>query len=91
MYECRKLLFQSEYEREYTAQEKTGSKMKEIIDIYNYVVKEVRSINREMRGYIDSCHKEPERRAVYLEHSTEYFEDIENIAINSSSLIMKYK
>ena len=39
MYEWREHLFHSAYEYACTAQETTISKMKDIVDIYNYVIK----------------------------------------------------
>ena len=39
MYECRKYLFHSMYQRECTAQETTIHKTKEIVDMYNYEIK----------------------------------------------------
>ena len=44
-----------------------------------------------MQDYIDSCHKESERRAAYLEQSTAYYENIENITVDSASLIPQEK
>ena len=40
-----------------------------------------------MWKYIDSCHKELERREAFLEQSTAYFEDVAKITVNSTSAI----
>ena len=41
--------------------------------------------------YIDSSHKKPERRAAYPEQITVHFENIDNITIDSASVIPKEK
>ena len=44
-----------------------------------------------MKTYIDSFHKESERRAAYPEHSTANFEIVANITVNSASVIPQEK
>ena len=44
-----------------------------------------------MQNYIDSCHKELERRAAYPEQSTTNFENVANITVDSDSVIPKDK
>ena len=44
-----------------------------------------------MWDYIDSCHKESERRATYPEHSTAYVENVANTTVNSASVIPQEK
>ena len=40
--------------------------MKEIVDMFNSEIKEIRSTNRYMQNYIDSCHKESRQRALHI-------------------------
>ena len=47
IYELGKLLRTSKYKRTCTSQEKTISKMKEIVDMYKYEIEEIHSINRD--------------------------------------------
>ena len=58
IYECRKHLLHSTYEHACTAQEKTISHIKEMVESFNFKTKEIRSTNREMQTYIDCCKKE---------------------------------
>ena len=51
----------------------------------------MRSTNRDMQDYIDSCNKESERQASYLEQSTAHFENIANINVDSASVITQEK
>ena len=44
-----------------------------------------------MRNYIDSCHKESERRTAYPEQSTVHFENFAKITVHSGSVIPKKK
>ena len=87
IYEYGKHLFHSMSERSCTLQETTIINMKDIMEIYNYDIKEIRSTNRDMKSYIDNCHKESERRASYPKHSTAHFENVANITIDSAILI----
>ena len=91
MYECGKNFFHSIYEYACAAHAMTISQMKDIVEILNCEIKEIRSTNRDMQNYIDSCHKEPEKRAAYLEQSTINFENVANINVNNYSLIPKNK
>ena len=45
------------------------------------------STNRDTRNYVDSCHKESEIRAAYLEKSTSHFKNVANITVDSDSVI----
>ena len=65
--------------------------MKEIVEIYNNKIKEIRYTNRYMQNYIDSCHKEPEIRAVYPEQNSVHSENFTNITVDSDSLITQEK
>ena len=87
MDEWGKYLFHSKYERACASQDTTISNMKEIVEIYKFEIEEICAINRDMRGHIDSCHNESQRREVYTEQSTTYFEDVANITGNSDILI----
>ena len=89
MYECGKHSLHSTYERAHAAHETTIIHMKNTVEIFNYEIKDISSTNREILSYIDSCHKEPERCASYLEKSTLQFENVVNITINSDSVIPK--
>ena len=40
---------------------------------------------------IDSCHKESKKHGAYMEQSTVHFEDIVNITVDSSSVILQEK
>ena len=44
-----------------------------------------------MQNYIDSCHKESERHAAYLEQSTGNFENVADITVDSASVIPQEK
>ena len=44
-----------------------------------------------MREYIDSCHRESESCAAYLEHNTAHFNNIANITANSDSITPQKK
>ena len=39
-------------------------------------------MNRYMRDYVDSCHKESERYEVYSEQITSHFKNISNIIVD---------
>ena len=87
MYECRKQLFDSTYKRACTEQNTTINKITEVVDTYNSKIKEMSSINQDMRDYTDICHKESERRASYPEYSTEHVKYVAYIDVNSSSVL----
>ena len=59
------------------------------MEIFNYEIKEVRSKNRDMQTYIDSCNTSSEKRAAYPEQSTTNFEKVSNITVNIGSVIPK--
>ena len=44
-----------------------------------------------MQEYIDSCHKESGKCAAYPEQSTAHFEDVFNITVDSSSVLVQEK
>ena len=44
-----------------------------------------------MRNYFDSCYKESERRASYLEQSTAHFNNVSKITIDIDSIITQRK
>ena len=44
-----------------------------------------------MKEHINSCHKESERRAAYLEQNTAHFYNIVNIGVNFVSVIPQQK
>ena len=48
-------------------------------------------MNRDLRTYIDICHKESERRAVYLEQSTSHLNNVLKIAVNNDSITPQNK
>ena len=62
-----------------------------MLELFNSEIEELRAMNQYLRTYIDSCHKESERCAVYPEHSTEYFNNFENITANSYSVTPQKK
>ena len=61
------------------------------MDISNSEIKEISSTNWDMKNYIDSCHKESERHTAYPEQSTEHFENVANITVDSDSVITQGK
>ena len=65
--------------------------MREIVKILNSTIKEIRSTNRYLRNYIDSCHKESLICAAYMKQRTEHFENVANITINSANIIPQEK
>ena len=65
--------------------------MREIVKILNSTIKEIRSTNRYLRNYIDSCHKESLICAAYMKQRTEHFENVANITINSANVIPQEK
>ena len=91
MYECGKKKLHSTYDRACAEHETTTSQMKDIVDILNYKIKEIRPQNRYMKNYIDNCYKESERRAAYPEQSTVHLENIANITFDSHSVIPQEK
>ena len=54
-----------------------------MFDLFNYETKKLCETNQDLRTYIDSCHKEPERSTSYPEQSTAHFNIIENITADS--------
>ena len=44
-----------------------------------------------MREHIDSCQKQSEKCAAYLEQSTEHFEDVAKLTVDSASVIPQEK
>ena len=87
MYECGENLSRSTYERACKLHKTTISLMKEIVEIFNFYIKEILSTNQDMWNYIDNCHKESLRRAVYPEQSTKHFENFAKNTVNSDSVI----
>ena len=69
----------------------TISKKKDITNVYKYEIEEIHAINWDIREYIISCPKESELCAVYTEQSTAYFDDIENITLDSANVILQEK
>ena len=69
----------------------TKSKKKDIANVYKYEIEEIHAINWDIREYINSCPKESEMCAVYTEESTAYFDDIENITLDSANVIPQEK
>ena len=67
------------------------SQMRYIVEIFSYEIREINSTNRDMRNYTDSCHKESERCAAYLQQITVNFENVSNITIDSDNVITKDK
>ena len=65
--------------------------MKDIVDMYKYEKEEIYAINLYMQEHIDSCQKESEKRAAYLEQNIENFEDVASITVNSVSAIRQEK
>ena len=61
--------------------------MKEILEILNSEIKEIHYTNQNMRTYIDSCNKEPEKLAAYTENITVHLENVSNITLNIDSVI----
>ena len=57
IYEWGKHLLNLTHERACSAQETNVIKTKDIVKIYNYEIKEIRSTNQDMKDYIDGCHK----------------------------------
>ena len=53
------------YEHVCSEQETNTRKIKETVDTFNYDINELRSTNRDMQTYIDSCKKESEKFAAY--------------------------
>ena len=56
IYECRKHLLNSTYERAFAAREMTIRQMQDIVEIFNSEVKEICSTNQDVQNYIGSCH-----------------------------------
>ena len=56
--------------------------MKDIVEIYKSETEQIRGTNIDMQEHIDGFHKE---------QSTEHFEDVANITVNSASVIMQKK
>ena len=79
------------YERVCSEQETNTSKIKETVDTFNYYINELRSTNRDMQTYIDSCKKESERRAAYMDQNAAHFKNIAKITIDSASVITHEK
>ena len=73
----------------------TGEDHHEYERYYVYIkifeIEETHHINRDMREHIDSCLKQSEKCAAYLEQSTEHFEDVANITTNGASVILQGK
>ena len=79
------------YEIACAEHEKTINQMKDIVEIFNLEIKEICSTNRDMRNYIDGCHKESERCETYLEKRTAHLENVANITVNSDGVIPQEK
>ena len=58
IYEYSKHLLNQINQHAFAAQKRTFSMMKDIVNLYSSYMKEVRSTNRDMQNYIDSCKKE---------------------------------
>ena len=48
-------------------------------------------MNRDLINYIDSCHKESERRAGYPEQINVHFNNVANITVDSDSITSQKK
>ena len=79
------------YEKVCEAHEITINQMKQIVEIFNSDIKEIRFTNQDMRNYIDSCRRYPERRAAYPGQSTAHFENVANITDDGDSVITQEK
>ena len=79
------------YELACAAHEKTINQMEDILEIFNYEIKEIHSTNRDTQNYIGSCHKESEICAVYPEQRTTHLENVVNINVDSDSVIPQEK
>ena len=62
-----------------------------MLDSFKYKTKELHATQRDLQTYIDSCHKESERRAAYTEHSTANFNNVANITVNSDIITSQKK
>ena len=67
IYLCGNHLLHLMYECACTAHDMTIVQMKDIGEIFNYEIKDIRSINRDIQNCIDSCHKKSSIRAAYPE------------------------
>ena len=56
--------------------------MKDIVEIYKSETEQIRGTNIDMQEHIDGFHKE---------QSTEHFEDVANITVNSDSIFLQGK
>ena len=70
MYEGVKYLLHSTYELTCAAHETNISKMKEIVEIFSSEKKGYTFHKPIHAKYIDSCHKDPEKRTLYPEQRT---------------------
>ena len=57
-----------------------------MLESFNYETKELSATNRDLRTYIDSFHKELERRADHPEQGTKNFYNVDNVNINSNGI-----
>ena len=62
-----------------------------MLESFNSDTKELCARNRDLRNYIDSCHKESERSAEYPEQSTTYFNNVVNITVYNDSITPQKK
>ena len=62
-----------------------------MLESFNYETNELRETNQDLKTYIESCHKESERCAAYLEQNTLHSEIASDIAINSDSITPQKK
>ena len=65
--------------------------MREMVQILNSDIEDIRPINQNKINYIISCPKESEKSTDNPEQSNEHIENVENITSNSDSLIPKEK
>ena len=91
MYEYGKDLLYSTYECACTAHETTFSQIKDMVEIFNSEIKYIHSTNQDMKTYIDSCNKEPEKCELYLKQSTAQYENVANITADIDIVIPQEK
>ena len=68
------------------AQEKIISHIKEMLESFNSETKELCATNRDLQTYIDCCHQESERHALYPEQGIVHFNNMANITIDNNSI-----
>ena len=69
------------------AHETTFNSIKEIVEILNDEIKEIRSKNRDIQPFIDSCNTASKKCAAYPEQRTEIFEKVSNITVDIGGVI----